>query len=262
MLSLSARQSFILNRVVDTYIETGHPVSSRAVAYASPSPVSSATIRYEMGALEETGYLVQSHHSSGRIPTDRGYRHYLNCGVEAREMEVTSSRELSERFLSRFKTMDDKALFTQEFTSVLSDLSEQLGVLLVPDSASADWDEQDVQMISQGLRYLLEKPECRDASTLKPLVRAVEEKTALKSWIHGHAAGTQPRVFVGQEHNFEDLEDYAIVTARFESGLPKGVSGAIAVIGLKRMAYTKVLPIVSGMAHLMGATFRQMHQND
>ncbi len=49
MLSLSSRQSFILNRVVDTFIETGHPVSSQAVAYASPSPVSSATIRNEMG---------------------------------------------------------------------------------------------------------------------------------------------------------------------------------------------------------------------
>jgi len=259
MLSLSARQSFILNRVVDTFIETGHPVSSRTVACASPSPVSSATVRHEMGALEETGYLVQAHHSSGRIPTDRGYRHYLDCGVESYEMGEARTRELSARFSGRFKSLDDTVLFAQEFSEVLSKLSEQLGVLLVPDAVSFDLDDRHVQMTAQGLQYLLEKPECQDSATLKPLVRAVEEKETLKRWIRGHAEGDCPRAFVGQEHAFEDLEDYSIVTARFDAGVP-GVSGAIAVIGLKRMSYNKVIPIVSGMARLMSTTFQGMYK--
>lgn len=259
MLSLSRRQSFILNRVVDTFIETGHPVSSRAVAYTSPFPVSSATIRYEMGALEETGYLAQAHHSSGRIPTDRGYRHYLDYGIQSYKMAQGQSQELSARFISRFKGKEDTQPFVEEFASVLSELSQQLSVLLVPDAGSMEGDENRVHMTSKGLRYLLEKPECQDSATLRPLVQAVEEKEVLKKWIGENASATGPKAFVGFEHEFEELENYAIVTARFESG-DHGPSGAFAVIGLKRMAYAKVLPIVSEMAEVMGTTFRAMRQ--
>lgn len=260
MLSLSSRQSFILNRVVDTFIETGHPVSSKTVAYASPSPVSSATIRHEMGTLEETGYLVQAHHSSGRIPTDQGYRHYLDHGIESYEMRIDHMRELSGRFSDRFKSPEDTAAFSEEFASTLSALSKQLGVLLVPDAGSMDLDAGRVQMTAQGLRYLLDNPECQDSATIRPLIRAVEEKETLKRWIGEHAPCLKPQAFIGLEHAFEDLEDYTIVTARFESG-ENGPSGVVAVIGLKRMAYAKVLPIVSGMAKLMGTTFQVMRQD-
>lgn len=258
MLSLSSRQSFILNRVVDTFIETGHPVSSQAVACASPAPVSSATIRHEMGSLEDTGYLVQAHHSSGRIPTDRGYRHYLDHGIASYELKSSPSHELSARFLNRFKTRDDTQNFVDEFASVLSELSRQVGVLLVPDSKSDD-GENRVQMKTQGLRYLLENPECQNSATLRPLVHAVEEKKKLKQWIGQHASEASPQVFIGAEHEFDDLQDYTIVTARYDSGV-EGFSGAVAVIGLKRMAYSKVLPVVSEMAQLMGATFQAMRK--
>ncbi len=260
MLNLSLRQSFILNRVVDTFIGTGQPVSSRAVACDSPSPVSSATIRYEMGALEDTGYLAQAHHSSGRIPTDRGYRHYLDHGIAAYETRSEPSRELSARFSNRFKTRDDTQLFADEFAAVLSELSRQVGVLLVPDSRSEDSCEERIEMKTQGLRYLLEEPECQNSATIRPLVHAVEEKKALKQWIGKHAPDTNPKVFVGAEHEFEALLDYTIVTARYESG-PQGPAGVVAVIGLKRMAYAKVLPVVSEMAQLMGSTFRAMRKD-
>lgn len=258
MLSLSSRQSFILNRVVDTFIETGHPVSSQAVACASPAPVSSATIRHEMGSLEETGYLIQAHHSSGRIPTDRGYRHYLDHGIASYELGASLSHELSARFLNRFKTRDDTQSFVDEFSAVLSDLSRQVGVLLVPD-AKSEAGEDRIQMKAQGLRYLLENPECQNSATLRPLVYAVEEKKKLKKWIGQHASETSPQVFIGAEHEFDDLQDYTIVTARYDAGT-EGVCGAVAVIGLKRMAYAKVLPVVSEMAQIVGLTFQGMRK--
>ncbi len=262
MLSLSSRQSFILNQVVDTFIGTGHPVSSKAVACASPSPISSATIRYEMGALEETGYLVQAHHSSGRIPTDRGYRHYLNYGIPpAHKGSREPFERLSAHFIARFKTVEEKRPFAEEFASVLSELSQQLGILVVPDSDSDQSDEESFQMTAKGLSYFLDKPECQDLSTLKPLVAVVEERETLKRWISEHASGTRPRVFVGAEHEFEELEDFAIVTACFDLGEAEP-SGALAVIGLKRMAYAKVLPIVTEMTQLMESTFRAMRQSD
>ncbi len=166
---------------------------------------------------------------------------------------------MSASFLNRFKTMEDTQPFAEEITAVLSELSRQLGVLLVPDTGPETWSEDRMQMKAQGLRYLLENPECQNSATLRPLVRAVEEKEALKRWIGEHASEANTQAFVGSEHEFEELENYTIVTARFESGA-HGPSGAVAIIGLKRMAYAKVLPIVSEMAHLMGTTFRAMRQ--
>jgi len=257
MLDLTFRQSFILNRVVDVFIETGHPVSSQAVSDASPRPVSPATVRNEMGALEDFGYLAQSHQSSGRIPTDRGYRHYLDCGIEPCAQDHGYFLELSDSFSQRFKFVEDMPRLVEESAVVLSELSRQLGLLVVPDTGNAEPARSG--MTAQGLRYLLDQPECRDSSKIRPLVRAIEEKEKLKLWIDRHAEVHCAKVFVGAEHQVEDLEDYAIVTARYETG-HDGVSGAIAVIGLKRMAYARVLPIISEMAGVVGKVFQRMEE--
>ncbi len=258
MLSLTSRQSFILNQVVDTFIETGHPVSSQTVAFASPRPVSAATVRNEMGALEDSGYLAQAHQSSGRIPTDRGYRHYLDCGIEPCAQDKGYFMELSSHFSQRFKFAEDMPRLVEESAVVLSELSRQLGLLVIPDTGSSA-EPLRSGMTAQGLRYLLDQPECRDSSKIRPLVRAIEEREKLKLWIDRHAEVDRAKVFVGAEHQVEDLEDYAIVTARYETG-HDGVSGAIAVIGLKRMAYSRVLPIISEMAGVVGKVFQRMEE--
>ncbi len=259
MLSLTSRQSFILNRVVDTFIGTGHPVSSQTIAFASPYPISSATVRNEMGALEDSGYLAQEHQCSGRVPTDRGYRHYLNCGIEAQESYQEYFLTLSEHFSNRYKKREDLPGLVEESAAVLSELSRQLGLLFVPDAGQVLSKEPRLGMKTEGLRYLLEQPECQDASKLRPLVKAIEEKESLKKWITAHAQLNASQAFVGTEHQVEDLENYAIVTARYETG-HEGGSGAIAVIGLRRMAYSKVLPIVSEMACLIGQAVRRMEE--
>lgn len=75
---LSARKAAILSALVKHYIRTGEPVGSEMIAHASGLRVSSATIRTELAALEELGYLTQPHTSAGRAPTDRAYRYFVN----------------------------------------------------------------------------------------------------------------------------------------------------------------------------------------
>ncbi|MBI4711029.1 MAG: hypothetical protein HY767_00985, partial [Candidatus Omnitrophica bacterium] len=78
METLSLRQNDILRGVIETHIETTQPVGSRSIAEKYAISFSPATIRHEMGALEEMGYLTHPHTSSGRLPTDHGYRYYLD----------------------------------------------------------------------------------------------------------------------------------------------------------------------------------------
>ena len=80
---LTERKSGILRTVVESYIENGEPVGSKYLCECGRFSCSSATIRNEMAELEELGYLEQPHTSSGRVPTEAGYRFYVDCLMES-----------------------------------------------------------------------------------------------------------------------------------------------------------------------------------
>lgn len=93
MHELDERKTKILNAIIRTYLETGEPVGSRTISKYSDLNLSSATIRNEMSDLEELGYIVQPHTSAGRIPSDLGYRFYVDNLMEQKEREVTQIKE-------------------------------------------------------------------------------------------------------------------------------------------------------------------------
>lgn len=94
MEELDERKTKILRAIIKNYLETGEPVGSRTISKYGELKVSSATIRNEMSDLEDLGYIVQPHTSSGRIPTDKGYRFYVDRLMEEKEREVTQLKEL------------------------------------------------------------------------------------------------------------------------------------------------------------------------
>ncbi len=93
-MELDSRKITILNAIIKTYLETGEPVGSRTISKYSDLKLSSATIRNEMSDLEEMGYIIQPHTSAGRIPSDKGYRFYVNQIMEEKETEVTEVKSL------------------------------------------------------------------------------------------------------------------------------------------------------------------------
>lgn len=93
-MELDERKIRILKAIIQTYLETGEPVGSRTISKYSDLKLSSATIRNEMSDLEELGYIIQPHTSAGRIPSDKGYRFYVDQLIREKENEVTEMREL------------------------------------------------------------------------------------------------------------------------------------------------------------------------
>lgn len=93
-MELDERKIKILKAIIQNYLETGEPVGSRTISKYSDLKLSSATIRNEMSDLEEMGYIVQPHTSAGRIPSDKGYRFYVDQLMKEKENEVTEMREL------------------------------------------------------------------------------------------------------------------------------------------------------------------------
>lgn len=93
-MGLDERKIIILKAIIKTYLETGEPVGSRTISKYTDLKLSSATIRNEMSDLEEMGYIIQPHTSAGRIPSDKGYRFYVDQIMQEKEQEVTEVKEL------------------------------------------------------------------------------------------------------------------------------------------------------------------------
>ena len=88
---LSDRKRKILKAIIKTYMETGEPVGSRTISKYTDLNVSSATIRNEMSDLTDLGYIIQPHTSAGRIPSDKGYRLYVDELMQERKRKYRKS---------------------------------------------------------------------------------------------------------------------------------------------------------------------------
>ena len=106
---LDGRKVTILKAIIKTYLETGEPVGSRTISKYTDLNLSSATIRNEMSDLEELGYIVQPHTSAGRIPSDKGYRFYVDQIMQEKEEEFTEIKDLMLKRVGRITVFPARA---------------------------------------------------------------------------------------------------------------------------------------------------------
>jgi heat-inducible transcriptional repressor len=128
---LSERQELILGLVVDAYRETGRPVGSKAIAEDSRLEWGASTVRAELAALEAGGYLTHPHTSAGRVPTDLGYRQY----VESLKSRAVTRTEPVSLDLSDLRREVDEAM--QEATSTLAQMTDLLALVVAPPIGTA-----------------------------------------------------------------------------------------------------------------------------
>ncbi len=105
MEQLDQRKQTILTAIIKNYLETGEPVGSRTISKYTDLNLSSATIRNEMADLEEMGYIVQPHASAGRIPSDKGYRFYVDTLLDEKDREVSEMKEFLIERVDKVETM-------------------------------------------------------------------------------------------------------------------------------------------------------------
>jgi len=128
VLELDERKKKILQAVIRNYLETGEPVGSRTISKYTDLNLSSATIRNEMADLEELGYIYQPHTSAGRIPSDKGYRFYVDTMMEQKEREVV---EMKEMLLER---QDKMELLLKQVVKVLAQNTQYATLISAPQT--------------------------------------------------------------------------------------------------------------------------------
>ncbi len=128
------RKREILATIVKGHIATGQPVGSFALAKTSRENLSSATIRNICAELEDEGYLTHPHTSAGRMPTDRGYRFYVDNFVSSRKLSRSDAALINERLLDE-ESLSNPELLMERTSSLLSQLSGNVGIVVSPSSA-------------------------------------------------------------------------------------------------------------------------------
>lgn len=149
-MELSDRKQKILQAIIDEYIGTAEPVGSRAISKKNDLGLSSATIRNEMADLEEMGYLIQPHTSAGRIPSDVGYRFYVNSLMRRYQMSVEALEKMQAIMAEKVSQLE---LVIKKASLMASTLTEYTTVVTSPKLNSARIKK--IELINLGSRNVM-----------------------------------------------------------------------------------------------------------
>lgn len=222
------RQQQLLATAIAHHLETGRPVGSESLAESVEGRWSSATIRAELAVLEEMGYLRRLHASSGRVPTDRGFR-FLVDRLLARDWPVPATAQGLEG-----RTSDPRPDISVMRTAFAAQqLAQYIGFpVVVGGIQSGQW-----QCVRGGLTRILGFSEFDSLDTLKPIVSELESGIEFESVLKALVPVTQPVVKIGREISVPALEACSIVAM----GFPTTGAGVIVAIGPKRMPYVQII---------------------
>jgi len=230
------RRLEILRAIVDEYVETQEPVGSKAIAEKRALGISPATIRNEMAVLEEEGFITQPHTSAGRIPTDRGYRLFVDK-LSAVKPLSTAERRAIETFLEGAHDLDE---VVKRSAKLLADITKQVAVVKYPKIG----DSPGLEMMAiSGTANLARSGEDL-GPTLSPILEALEEQVVLLRLL----SDSHPTVHVtiGSEQQDMNLQTTSLVTVGY------GSDASLGILGPTRMDYAGSMAAVSAVARYVG----------
>lgn len=237
MTELTERQQALLEIIIKEYIENASPISSKFIENEYDLGVSPATIRAEMYDLIEKGYLFQPYTSSGRVPTDKGYRFFVN-NLSEKEVEKIEGK-LIRKVQKMQKEIAVRSLFMREFTRFLAQTSSSLTISYFP---------QDNVLLKEGWGEVLRDPEFNDVEKVHGFLEMVSD---YENNIDSFLSPKKPeclQIYIGSETPFSKNNDFSILISSCKI---KKKDGCIAIIGPKRMPYEKNISLFDSIIKLL-----------
>ena len=224
---MTERQAKILAAIIEQYAEVAVPVGS--VMLAKLFGVSSATIRSEMARLEEMGLITQPHTSAGRIPTDLGYRFYVNTITEAQTEEQPRLDRGARAIDARVSTHGDRAdRAIRSAVDSLVDLTHNLGLATIGE-----------ELYLSGIGNLFSQPEFTSGKHAQSVARLLDN---LEPWLREAAPNEPLNVYIGSENPIGKTSGASLIISRFRS--PYSDRSYIGVLGPTRQSYGRVMRLV------------------
>lgn len=215
------------------------PVGS--VTLAKLFQVSSATVRSEMAQLESMGYIAQPHTSAGRVPTDAGYRYYVNSlsehtDVTHDQLGTTNRENRALEVRVNSQTRADFAI--RGAVDSLVELTGNLGLATIGD-----------QLYMSGISRLFTQPEFVDNERVRAVAKLLDN---LEPWLREAAPGQPLNIFIGQENPIGKTSQVSLIISRFRS--PFSDKSYIGVLGPTRQNYGRVMALVRHAGNILEET--------
>ncbi len=234
---LDARRKEVLQAVVEGYIETALPISSQAIAQRLRWRISAATVRNVMAQLHELGLVWQPHTSAGRIPTDIGYRYYIDSLLEIKQLSQREQELIESQYPQQNEAFDE---FLTDILRILSNFSRY--------TALAFFSLGKDKFYFEGTSCILEQPEFQDTRKLQAILRTFEQPEPLVSIMKKDLDADGVKIHIGKENPYRDIQECSLVISNFK--IRNRNMGALGIIGPRRMSYPKVISIVGYTAQI------------
>lgn len=225
---MTERQAKILAAVIEQYAETATPVGS--VLLAKLFDVSPATMRSEMAKLEDMGYLSQPHTSAGRVPTDKGYRLYVNSITESGfpKHRNKAMDRYTDAMRLRVAAGGRTDLAIRAAVNTLVEMTHDLGLATIGD-----------QLYLSGIGNLFSQPEFMDGEHVREVAKLLDN---LEPWLREASPNKALNVYIGSENPIGKDSGATLIISKFRS--PYSDRSYIGVLGSTRQSYAQVMTMV------------------
>lgn len=246
-MEITERQKQILFAIIEEYAEVAAPVGS--VTLAKLFDVSSATIRAEMARLEEAGLITSPHTSAGRIPTDAGYRFYVNSLTEQNEDAIRepakmlgSGTNVPNRNIHalevRVHSQERTDYAIRSAVDMLAELTGNLGLGTIGE-----------QLYLSGISKLFSQPEFLDNSKIQDVAKLLDN---LEPWLREARPGEPLNIFIGHENPIGKTSGVSLIISKFRS--PYSDNSYIGVLGPTRQNYAETMSLVRHAGNILENT--------
>lgn len=246
-MEITERQKQILFAIIEEYAEVAAPVGS--VTLAKLFDVSSATIRAEMARLEEAGLISSPHTSAGRIPTDAGYRFYVNSLTEQNENAMKepsrmlgSGTSIPNRNIHalevRVNSQERTDYAIRSAVDMLAELTGNLGLGTIGE-----------QLYLSGISRLFSQPEFLDNSKIQDVAKLLDN---LEPWLREARPGEPLNIFIGHENPIGKTSGVSLIISKFRS--PYSDNSYIGVLGPTRQNYAETMSLVRHAGNILEST--------
>ncbi len=231
----NSRKIQVLNSAISRYIKNALPVASEDIA--EEFELSSATIRNIFSELDESGYLKHPYTSGGRVPTDKGYRYYVDFLIQQMELLDEEKQRILKFCKKKMHRLDDALENTSE---VISEITHYAGIV-----SFLEWQDK---IFYKGISRIIQQPEFKDGDKIRLLIKMIEGKGQLFDVINRDFSG-KVKVYIGSELGFPEMEACSLVVSSFK--MNSQPSGRLAVLGPVRMEYNHIIPTLEYVSEVL-----------
>ena len=245
-LQLNPRLSKILRGIVLTFTETAEPVGSKNIQKDFGINASSATIRNDMATLEGMGLIYQPHTSAGRVPTDLGFRVFVDQLMQARQLSRKIFTDMQNAVTGYAKQADERAR-AHQLANLLAGLANDIAYVV---------NQSQKNSAVAGLHLLLRQPEAHDTVWVADLLCLLEDDYEFMGAIEeydarlGDSTQSPVKFYIGNENRLIPLQRCTIVQARVRDPFT-GEPTLVGFIAPKRMAYPQAASLLKSLYDLL-----------